>query len=98
MTKLQHVRQKDKRTADRIDSLAGTDNLQSRMKDVYKRQPEGLPFFIPSCGEMNVFGISSRFQLLSPSEGQVAYALLTRLPLELIRSKLLISSRSTCMC
>ena len=56
------------------------------------------PFFIPSCGGKNVFGISSRFQLLSPSEGQVAYALLTRLPLELIRSKLLINSRSTCMC
>ena len=28
-------------------------------------------------------GISSRFQLLSPSEGQVAHALLTRSPLSL---------------
>ena len=73
-------------------------NQLIRRKPLLQRKPEGLPFFISSCGEMNVFGISSRFQLLSPSEGQVAYALLTRLPLELIRSKLLISSRSTCMC
>ena len=27
------------------------------------------------------FGISTSFEVLSPSEGQVAYALLTRLPL-----------------
>ena len=73
-------------------------NQLIRRKPLLQRKPEGLPFFIPSCGGKNVFGISSRFQLLSPSEGQVAYALLTRLPLELIRSKLLISSRSTCMC
>ena len=62
------------------------------------KAPKSLPFFPLPCDKENVFGISSRFQLLSPSEGQVAYALLTRLPLELIRSKLLISSRSTCMC
>ena len=73
-------------------------NQLIRRKPLLQRKPEGLPFFFPSCGGKNVFGISSRFQLLSPSEGQVAYALLTRLPLELIRSKLLISSRSTCMC
>ena len=73
-------------------------NQLIRRKPLLQRKPEGLPFFFPSCGGKNVFGISSRFQLLSPSEGQVAYALLTRLPLESIRSKLLMSSRSTCMC
>ena len=30
---------------------------------------------------MSVFGISSRFQLLSPCKGQVTHALLTRPPL-----------------
>ena len=56
------------------------------------------PLTPSSCDVVVSCGISSCFQLLSPSEGQVAYALLTRLPLESIRSKLLISSRSTCMC
>ena len=35
---------------------------------------------------MVLCGISSRFQLLSPSEGQVDYALLTRSPLRLIEA------------
>ena len=34
------------------------------------------------CGNVVLCGISSRFQLLSPSYGQVAHALLTRPPLE----------------
>ena len=34
------------------------------------------------CGKYTTFGISSPFELLSPSERQVAYALLTRLPLD----------------
>ena len=46
------------------------------------KAPKSLPFFPLPCDKKNVFGISSRFQLLSPSEGQVAYALLTRLPLD----------------
>ena len=33
------------------------------------------------CGSVVLCGISSRFQLLSPSEGQVTHALLTRPPL-----------------
>ena len=40
---------------------------------------------------MRLCGLSSRFQLLSPSEGQVTYVLLTRSPLS---TKVL---RSTCM-
>jgi hypothetical protein len=39
------------------------------------------PFKLPSCGRSFVSGISIPFGMLSPSEGQVAYALLTRSPL-----------------
>ena len=35
------------------------------------------------CRVVVLCGISSRFQLLSPSEGQVAHALLTRSPLSI---------------
>ena len=49
----------------------------------------GHPFFLLPCAKRSVFGISSRFQLLSPSAGQVVYALLTRLPLDHKKSKLL---------
>ena len=74
-------------------------NKLIRRKPLLQRKlQKSLPFFLLPCGNRNAFGISSRFQLLSPSEGQVAYALLTRLPLDFIRSKLLMSSRSTCMC
>ena len=45
------------------------------------KAPKSLPFFPLPCDRKNVFGISSRFQLLSPSERQVAHALLTRSPL-----------------
>ena len=34
------------------------------------------------CGSVTTFGISSPFELLSPSLRQVVYALLTRLPLD----------------
>ena len=34
------------------------------------------------CGSSTTFGISSPFGLLSPSQRQVVYALLTRLPLD----------------
>ena len=40
------------------------------------------------CLQYVLCGISSRFQLLSPSHRQVAHALLTRPPLTFIRSKL----------
>ena len=36
------------------------------------------------CGNCTTFGISTPFGMLSPSEGQVAYALLTRLPLGIL--------------
>ena len=42
-------------------------------------------------------GINSRFQLLSPTLGQVAYVLLTRSPLTRSISKLTDFVRSTCM-
>ena len=54
------------------------------------------PLIISPCGKMMSCGISVRFQTLSPSEGQVTHALLTRPPLTW-RSKLLLV-RSTCMC
>ena len=41
------------------------------------------PFPAPPCGAAGSCGISSRFRLLSPSQGQVAHALLTRPPLSL---------------
>ena len=44
------------------------------------------PFPSARCRGWIVCGISSRFQLLSPSEGQVDYALLTRSPLRLIEA------------
>ena len=50
-----------------------------------------------SCGTVVSCGISTTFAVLSPCEGQVAHALLTRPPLRLIKSKLSISLRSTCM-
>ena len=42
------------------------------------------PFKLPSCGRSFVSGISIPFGMLSPSEGQVAYALLTRSPLGIL--------------
>ena len=46
------------------------------------------------CDPYMLCGISSRFQLLSPTERQVSHALLTRSPL----SKPEGLPRSTCMC
>ena len=42
------------------------------------------PLIICGCPLMMLCGISSRFQLLSPSERQVTHALLTRPPLSLL--------------
>ena len=39
------------------------------------------PLITVPCGTVVLCGISSRFQLLSPTEGQVAHVLLTRSPL-----------------
>ena len=41
------------------------------------------PLVYLGCPKYTLCGISSRFQLLSPSERQVAHALLTRPPLSL---------------
>ena len=44
------------------------------------------PLVYQGCPKYTLCGISSRFQLLSPSERQVAHALLTRPPLNLSKS------------
>ena len=49
---------------------------------------------IQGCPQMTLCGISSRFQLLSPTERQVSHALLTRSPLSITE----VIPRSTCMC
>ncbi len=54
------------------------------------------PFPSVPCGTVGLCGISSRFQLLSPSLRQVPHALLTRSPLD--QGSKLPLSRSTCMC
>ena len=59
------------------------------------------PLVFRRCLPNTSCGISSRFQLLSPSEGQVAHALLTRSPLSQRRTLTNLRSsvlRSTCMC
>ena len=43
------------------------------------------PLIIPPCGKLMLCGISVLFKTLSPSERQVAHALLTRPPLSLYR-------------
>ena len=60
---------------------------------IFQRIP---PLLLRPCDPRSLCGISVRFQTLSPSERQVAHALLTRPPLTR-RSKLLLV-RSTCMC
>ena len=46
--------------------------------------PERIaPFPSEPCGSVGLCGISSRFQLLSPTLGQVTHVLLTRSPLSL---------------
>ena len=44
------------------------------------------PLVYSGCPKYTSCGISSRFQLLSPSEGQVPHALLTRPPLSKSRN------------
>ena len=56
------------------------------------------PLVYSGCPNYTLCGISSRFQLLSPSERQVAHALLTRPPLSVTRkssSKLPSNQRNT---
>ena len=50
------------------------------------------------CSSVVLCGISTDFSMLSPCEGQLAHALLTRPPLELFLCKHFHNPRSTCMC
>ena len=58
--------------------------------------PDRNSFQLMKMPSQLVSGISSCFQLLSQSQGQIAHVLLTRSPL-IQKSKLLLH-RSTCMC
>ena len=53
-------------------------NWLIRRESISKRS---FPFLTLPCGSVGLCGISSRFQLLSPSLRQVTHALLTRSPL-----------------
>ena len=53
-------------------------NYLIRREPIFQRI---APLVIKRCRSMTLCGISSRFQLLSPSERQVAHVLLTRPPL-----------------
>ena len=53
-------------------------NYLIRRESIFQRIS---PFLTVPCGTVGLCGISSRFQLLSPSERQVTHALLTRSPL-----------------
>ena len=72
-------------------------NLLMGREPIYKRISPLTPL---PCESVVLYGISSRFQLLSPSCRQVAHALLTRPPLSLLQFRPKTSSqhlRSTCM-
>ena len=68
-------------------------NYLIRREPIFQRI---APLIASRCRPATLCGISSRFQLLSPSERQVAHTLLTRPPLS-VKSKLS-TLRSTCMC
>ena len=55
------------------------------------------PFTSVPCGTVVLCGISSRFQLLSPTQGQVTHALLTRSPLNQEKQAPLDSVRLACV-
>ncbi len=55
------------------------------------------PFPADPCGSVGLCGISSRFQLLSPTPGQVTHALLTRSPLSQEKQAPLDSVRLACV-
>ena len=68
--------------------------LMGRERTLHRISPlTSLP-----CGCVVLCGISTCFQGLSPCEGQLAHALLTRPPLELFLCKHFRNPRSTCMC
>ena len=55
------------------------------------------PFPSEPCGPVGLCGISSRFQLLSPSLRQVPHALLTRSPLNIFLPQIFRSFFSACV-
>ena len=68
-------------------------NYLIRREPIFQRI---APLVQESCGPVTLCGISSRFQLLSPSERQVAHTLLTRPPLSHL-SKLKCFVRLACV-
>ena len=73
-------------------------NYLIRREPIFQRI---APLIAKRCRSAMLCGISSRFQLLSPSERQVAHALLTRPPLSQSQIQTNPHStvlRSTCMC
>ena len=72
-------------------------NYLIRREPIFQRI---APLVVRRCHPTTLCGISSRFQLLSPSERQVAHTLLTRPPLKYQShfEKFLRYLRSTCMC
>ncbi len=68
-------------------------NYLIRREPIFQRI---APLILLSCGKSMLCGISAGFPTLSPSERQVAHALLTRPPLT--RQSKLRLVRSTCMC
>ena len=56
------------------------------------------PLTPKSCDSVVLCGISTCFQVLSPCEGQLVHALLTRPPLKTVPCKHFPVLRSTCMC
>ena len=55
--------------------------LPHQLADTIKPHPLAINLSRLVLRQEGVWGISSRFQLLSPTKGQVSYILLTRAPL-----------------
>ena len=60
--------------------------LPHQLADTIKPHPLAINLSRLTLWQEGVWGISSRFQLLSPTKGQVSYILLTRAPLTKIAS------------
>ncbi len=75
-----------------------TNKLIRRGPLLGRQVPEGIPTFsYPAMRPGAVFGISPDFSGLSPTQGQIAHALLTRSPLSVPNCCQLGTNRSTCM-
>jgi hypothetical protein len=60
--------------------------LPHQLADTIKPHPLAINLSRLTFWQEGVWGISSRFQLLSPTKGQVSYILLTRAPLTKVAS------------